>query len=390
MTRCLLAIAATMAALATAAAPATASTGVVGQWRLNEGAGIVATDSSGYGDNGTVIGPAGWFNGADGGGLKFDGGTARIVVADESQLDPANSVTVSAWVERTGSPGEYKYVVAKGGHGCIAASYGLYSGPNGGLQFYVSRGRGTVYARSPDAGQSVWDGRWHLAVGTFDGDTIRLYVDGVQVGQGTKYPGPIEYQLSDANDLIIGAYPSCSQENFDGAISNVRIWNTALSAGQVGTLNPPPPRPPASGPGNPVTPMSQPGQHQRTPPAPPPDSPPPALRALKLRASTFWALQKSVISYADSQSASVTFTVLRLAPKARCPKLARHRHNRSPGYCPRYVKFGSFTHRDHPGRNSVRLPAGLRLAPGKYMLYATPKFAGRVGMTMSIAFTVVK
>ena len=80
-------------------------------------------------------------------GSRPDTGTRRT-----HSSTPANSVTVSAWIERTGSPGAYKYVVAKGGHGCIAASYGLCSGPNGGLQFYVSRGGGTVYARSPDAG----------------------------------------------------------------------------------------------------------------------------------------------------------------------------------------------------------------------------------------------
>ena len=323
-----------MAALAIAAPTAAASAGLVGQWQLNDGAGAVAVDSSGYGDNGTVLGPAGWFNGPDGGGLKFDGGAARIQVPDEPQLDPAKSITVSAWIERTGSPGAYKYVVAKGGHGCIAASYGLYSGPNGGLQFYVSRGNGTVYARSPDAGPSVWDGQWHLAVGTFDGVTIRLYVDGVQIGQGTQYPGPIEYQLSDSNDLFIGAYPSCGQENFDGAISDVRIWNAALGASQVAQLNQPSPPAPPSGPGTPATPS--PGQSVTVPPASS-VSPAPVLRALKLGASTFSlsaVKHKSVISYADSQPASVTLTLSKLSPKARCPRPARNSHHKTVGTLP--------------------------------------------------------
>ena len=111
MTRRLILIAATMAAVVTAAPAAAATPTLVGEWRFDDGAGSVAADSSGYGDNGTVLGPAGWY-GPDGGGLKFDGGAARIQVPDEPQLDPANSVTVSAWIERTGSPGAYKYVVA--------------------------------------------------------------------------------------------------------------------------------------------------------------------------------------------------------------------------------------------------------------------------------------
>jgi hypothetical protein len=390
MTRRLILIAATMAALVTAAPAAAATPTLVGQWRLNDGAGSVAADSSGYGDNGAVVGPAGWFNGPDGGGLKFDGGAARIQVPDEPQLDPANSVTVSAWVERTGSPGAYKYVVAKGGHGCIAASYGLYSGPNGGLQFYVSRGTGTVYARSPDAGVSVWDGQWHLAVGTFDGVTIRLYVDGVQIGQGTQYPGRIEYQLSDSNDLFIGAYPTCSQDNFDGAISDVRIWNAALGASQVAQLNPPPPPAPPSGPGTPATPSPE--QPGTVPPASS-VSPAPILRALKLGASTFSlsaVKHKSVISYADSQPASVTLTLSKLSPKARCPRPPRNAHHKTPAHCPRYVKLGSFTHSDHSGRNTVRLPARFRVTPGSYLIDAIPSFRGTVGTTLKIAFIVTR
>ena len=102
MTRSI-AIVATMAALAGTAATATtanASANLVGQWQLNDAAGTTAVDSSGYGDNGTVLGPAGWFNGPDGGGLKFDGAAARIDVPDKPQLDPADSVSVSAWIER--------------------------------------------------------------------------------------------------------------------------------------------------------------------------------------------------------------------------------------------------------------------------------------------------
>ncbi len=49
----LIVLAATIAALATTAATANASIGLVGQWQLNEGAGTVVGDSSGYGDSGT-------------------------------------------------------------------------------------------------------------------------------------------------------------------------------------------------------------------------------------------------------------------------------------------------------------------------------------------------
>lgn len=389
----LIAIAATLSAFAFTAATASANSNLVGQWRLDQGGGTVAADSSGFGDNGNLLGPAAWIGGPGGGALEFDGALARVVVPDAPQLDPTNQVSVSAWIERVGSPGAYKYVLSKGGHGCIAASYGLYSGPNGGLQFYISRGHGTIYARSPDADQSVWDGRWHLAVGTFDGNTIKLYVDGVEVGTGTVWPRPIEYQLSDSNDLYIGAYPSCGEENFAGAISDVRIWNTALTSSEVNELGqtaPPPPSPSPSG-GNPTAPSGQ--QTPGTPTGGAGSTPPPMLRALKLVGPTFSAAalgQKSVITYADSQPARVTFTLLRFAPRARCPRPARPAHRKLPVHCPRYVKFGKFTHRDHSGSNRLRIPSRFWLPPGKYELEATPTFGGTIGRTLTIAFTVTR
>ena len=252
--------------------------------------------------------------------------------------------------------------------------------------FYISRGHRTIYARSSDAGESVWDGRWHLAVGTFDGNTIKLYLDGVEVGAGTAYPGPIEYQLSDSNNLFIGAYPSCGAENFAGAIGDVRIWNIALTASQVSMLDQTTLPPPAGG--APVTPVPQ------IPDTPMPSTEAtsqPVLRTLQLSGSTLSAAavaHKSVITYADSEPASVRFTVLKLAPKAKCATPVRQAHKKVPKLCPRFVKFGQFTHRDQAGRNRVRFPARLKLTPGKYRLEATPTFRGTVGRTVIVMFTI--
>ena len=230
-----------------------ASRGVVGEWPLNEGVGTQAADISGSGNNGTLSGGATWVNDGSGSALSFDGVSGQVKVPNNPSLEPASGVTVQAWVKHTGSPGQYRYVLAKGATGCIAASYGLYTGPNGGLEFYVSRDRGTVYARSSDAGQAVWDGRWHLVVGTFDGDVIRLFVDGAEVGSGITYPGSLEYLLPASNDLYIGSYPGCDQHEFLGFIDDAMVWNRALTPQEVEGVLPeqgsganPPLSPPAS------------------------------------------------------------------------------------------------------------------------------------------------
>jgi hypothetical protein len=115
----------------------------------------------------------------------------------------------------------------------FAASYGLYTGPNGGIMFYVSHDGGTSFTRSPDGGADIWDGKWHFVVGTYDGSAVRLYVDGTQVGNGTPDSARIGYDLAGANHLYIGQYPSCDNEEFVGAIDEPTVWNRTLTPFEV-------------------------------------------------------------------------------------------------------------------------------------------------------------
>jgi hypothetical protein len=204
-----------------------------GWWPLYEGSGTIAHDSSGNHDNGTLSGNANWTSGYFGSALSFDGSTGRVDVPDSAALEPSSAVSVTAYVKASGTPGAYKYIVSKGADACIASSYALYTGANGGLEFYISQNGGLTYALSPDAGAGVWDGNWHFVVGTYDGTAVHLYVDGKQVGSGTQVSGPISYGLSSGNDLFLGHYDGCSGLDFAGSIDEPTVWSRALSPTQV-------------------------------------------------------------------------------------------------------------------------------------------------------------
>jgi hypothetical protein len=211
-------------------APASAVTGPVAHWRFNEGAGTRAADASGNGNVGTVEGGATWIAGKRNGALAFDGSTGAVRVPSSPSLEP-QAVTVSAWVKRSGSPGAYKYILGKGALACQSASYGLYTGPGEGLRFYVADG--SDFSRSPDAGTAVWDGAWHHVAGTFDGASIRLFVDGAEIAGGTPWTTPITYAHQTATDLLLGDYAGCGGLAFNGAIDEPKIWSRALSATEV-------------------------------------------------------------------------------------------------------------------------------------------------------------
>jgi hypothetical protein len=209
--------------LALSASCASASSELVGWWRLNEGSGIRVADSSGSGNHGVLQGAAKWVPGVFGTALSFDGNTGRVSVPRNASLEPATTIAVATWVRAT-NPGNFKYIVSKGGSGCSAASYGLYTGPYGGVMFYVAGDSGLSYTRSPDGGTGVWNGRWHFIAGTYDGSAVRLYVDGSQIGSGTPRTGPISYGLPTSNDLFIGHYEGCPGLDFAGTIDDPNVW----------------------------------------------------------------------------------------------------------------------------------------------------------------------
>jgi Concanavalin A-like lectin/glucanases superfamily len=310
---------------------------------------------------------------------------------------------VIAWVRSDSSPGDYSYIVAKGATGCIAASYGLYTGPAGGLMFYVSKSRGSAYTRSPDAGTGVWDGQWHMVIGTYDGGAVRLYVDGNEVGSGTARQGPLEYLLPDSNDFFIGDYPGCEQRGFKGDIDEVSVWGGAFTAAEAQAsyqqaIQTPGTQPVPSGPTGVSGPTG-------TGPVGPTSTKPPVISGLRVSPSSFGvkrvrgARQQSsavTISYTDTEAARSTLTVysrqtgVRIGARCVQPRAGAVRKRQTR--CVFYRRVGSFAHTDRTGLNRIRFTGvpGHALNPGRYRLDVTPRLSKATGRTVSVAFTVVR
>ncbi len=159
-------------------------------------------------------------------------------------LDPRTRpprLTLLAWVKHSGPPGQYRPIAGLGDDGgtCSSSSYSLYTGdePGDGLAFYI-RPPGVFAASSPSTGNGVWDGRWHLVAGVYDGDRVWLYVDGSEAGAGTPSPGPINYGLPGANRFYVDGYPvsACGDGDFPGSIDEVRLYDRALSGTEIAQL----------------------------------------------------------------------------------------------------------------------------------------------------------
>lgn len=269
---------ATLVVLVLAAVPAGAAQqgSIAGRWALDVLDGdpeavLTTPDASGNGLTGTTLG-AFLEPGRFGSAATFVGSSAAVTVPAAPQLEPAQ-VTLMAWVRRSTPGGPYEYIAAKGAQApCDAASYGLYTGDNGGLQFYITRGAGKNPVFSPErAAASIWNGAWHGVAGVFDGTRVRLYVDGEEIGVGAVAPSGIGYGLSDGQ-FTIGNYarqqPCAAPTRFGGLVDEVRVYDRALGPAELQTLltaeGPTPPGLPVEVPPAPVPPAGG---------TPPPSSP---------------------------------------------------------------------------------------------------------------------
>jgi hypothetical protein len=234
------AVIAVVGVLGWCAAPAAAAPTVLASWTLDEGVGQVAGDASGHGNAGQLgadPGPdaadPGWIAGHAGGGALDFNGSSYVTVPDTGLLEP-KQLGVEAWVRRTGSPGRWRYVLSKGSVACDRSAYGLYSGWSGGMAFYVSSA--TEYTISPEVSAAiVWDGAWHHVIGSYDGDRVRLWIDGAQVGAGTPTTLAIAY-TSASRGIYIGTYRGSCDLGFSGSIDDVAVWDGRPAAATTGPV----------------------------------------------------------------------------------------------------------------------------------------------------------
>ena len=145
-------------------------------------------------------------------------------MADSASLDLTNAITLEAWVRPNTSLDGWRCVLVKEIPSSLA--YGLYAGgyPNR-PSSWLTVNNNLVALEGPTAlPANTWS---HLAT-TYDGTTLRLYVNGVQVSS-SPFSGPVPVSGS---PLRIGGN-SVWSEWFAGQIDDVRIYNRVLSASQI-------------------------------------------------------------------------------------------------------------------------------------------------------------
>jgi len=203
----------------------------IGFWKLDEGSGYTAFDSSGKNHNAMLLNTAhtSWTNGKVGKAINFDGTNDQVYVADNSTLDiGTGSWSISAWIKTTSST---RQVIVNKGLGTGQYSYSLETGAgsDGKPDFYLYNTSDTTYMLA-NGTIAVNDNNWHHLSGTYDGTTIKLYIDGVLNVSSTTKTGT---QVTNSTSPFQIGVRNVTGIPFNGIIDHVKVYNYARSAEQI-------------------------------------------------------------------------------------------------------------------------------------------------------------
>jgi hypothetical protein len=221
-----------LATLSSASYNTTVESGLVGYWRFDEGSGNIAADSSGNGNNGTLMNNPAWVDGKYGKALSFNGVNNNVVVPDSSSLDLSSAVTVMAWV-----------YLPKGAHyaeGRILGKDASNGGSNLNLDIHNDAGNvsfdlgygygftGPILVSSGYVPREVWT---HVAA-TYDGSLAKIYINGVFDSSISWTAG---FDTNNGMPLCIGSknYSPGYYFFINATIDEVKLFNRVLSQQEI-------------------------------------------------------------------------------------------------------------------------------------------------------------
>lgn len=187
---------------------------LVAAYGFEEGTGLTVSDVSGLGHTGTISGASWTTSGKFGNALSFNGTSNWVTISDANDLDLTTAMTLEAWVNPTTVNSASRDVIYKGND-----NYYLEATTTNGSLPAAGAIVGSSYAEAYGTA-TLPTNTWTYLAETFDGTTLRLYVNGTQVSSMAK-AGSI---VTSTNALQIGG-DSIHGQYFAGLIDEVRVYN---------------------------------------------------------------------------------------------------------------------------------------------------------------------
>ena len=159
--------------------------------------------------------------------LSFDGDDDYVEISGNDDLAHNNSFSLSALI-RIPESNNNPWSSLVGGY--LGYGYIVYAGSNndeGKLRLEINDGNGHVTSNT-----DLRDGLWHDISVTFDGNLACVYIDGIKENESSI---STNFSSSTSHNLKFGGinHNAAGNESFNGNISKVTIWDSALSESEV-------------------------------------------------------------------------------------------------------------------------------------------------------------
>jgi hypothetical protein len=219
--------------------------GLKGLWHFNGTLGTIADnasvpDASGSSNPGSAQDPDGtntisYTSGRFDTAIKFDGANDFVVAArNNTNLDVTSSVTLSAWVYHSSAAtgnNSRGIILQKGNFAGNNGSYLLRIDDNYRYMLALYQGSWRILTSTA----TVPLNEWHHLVATWDGATMRLYLDGVADSATLANSTAMS---PNTNNLTFGKADDSTLASgyYKGALDEVAIWSRALHLEEVKQL----------------------------------------------------------------------------------------------------------------------------------------------------------
>jgi hypothetical protein len=199
---------------------------LVGLWHFDEGEGTTAHDSSGRGNDGTLVKGTTWVDGKVGKALEFDGVDDFVDCGNPVGLDNImDEITFTAWVKPFKDDGciikKWEWSNYSGYH------FDIYTGVyDSTFNLKMGYGDGTLLILGTALRLNEFS---HIAFTASDSEVI-LYLNG-KIASRTVPRQPLD--LRNSRNVVIGGGSGWSGNYFKGVIDEVKIYGRALHAEEI-------------------------------------------------------------------------------------------------------------------------------------------------------------
>ena len=200
---------------------------LVGNWDFENVSGSTVYDNTDYENNGNLTnGAVQTLTGKRGAAAIFDGDDDHVIIPDQSEFDVGANFSVEAWVKEGNHSNGWAQIVNRD------ADLGFnlqHDTDNSDFELAVNTDLGRNYTYEEPVG-GLYEDVWYHVVGTYDNESIRVYIDGNLRATENLTSNP-----ATSNEPI---YIGTRGENpldrfFNGTIDEVRLWNRTLSLSEI-------------------------------------------------------------------------------------------------------------------------------------------------------------